>query len=78
MTTTKELVDLLRERNTMGKYDTLIQKAHDGDYHDFQSEEPFPKMQLVEDLRQFPELEDIAKMAMSGDFDESLFDEGEA
>jgi hypothetical protein len=75
--TNKELVTELTERNTEGKYDKLIERAKDNGYHDFKFDEDkyedciCPKMDLVEDLKTFPELNDIREAVIGGDYDES-------
>ncbi|MFN3405172.1 MAG: hypothetical protein ACK40G_13825 [Cytophagaceae bacterium] len=68
---------ILELRNTNGKYDHIIQKAKKGGYHDYkfdlvypETEALCPKMELIDELSQFPELEDIIDMVVSGDFDD--------
>lgn len=77
MNTHIELVAELRKRNSDGRYDTLIENAQTMGYHDYKFDYDFwdrdyvePKTKLVEDLRKFPELEDIAQQVMNGDYDE--------
>jgi hypothetical protein len=77
MNTHKDLPQILRKRNSAGKYDELIMNAEAFHYHDFKTDNAAPKMTLVQDLQAFPELTDIAQMVMNGQFDESLFDEPE-
>lgn len=68
--TKKELPELLEQRNTEGKYDSLIWNAKQGLFHDFESDSATPKVLLLKKLRQYPELEDVAQMVMNGEFDE--------
>ena len=71
MTTNEDLVKILHERNTGRQYDALIKLAARNHYHDYKSDVAAPKMELVEDLSNFPELNDISQMVMRGEFDES-------
>jgi len=72
-----ELVQELTERNKEGKYDDIIARAKEKGYHDFKFDEDkypdciCPKMDLVKDLSDFPELSDIRGGVMGGEFDES-------
>jgi len=76
-TTNVELVQELTERNTEGKYDKIIERAKGNGYHDFKFDEDkyedciCPKIDLVNDLSAFPELEDVRKGVVNGDYDES-------
>jgi hypothetical protein len=70
--TTKELVEILTERNTHGKYDKLIADAKAGKFHDFKSDEATPKTILAHELHKFKDLEDLADRVMEGEFDEDL------
>lgn len=76
--TSKELVEELRDRNKIYQYDWIIRKALANMYHDFkvpleQVEEP--KTLLVADLSQHPELSDIRQRVIDGEFDEKGDDE---
>lgn len=77
-TTNNELVEVLTSRNVDGKYDKIIERAKKNGYHDFKfdqnpeyEETICPKIDLVEDLSKFPELEDVRNDVMSGVYDES-------
>ncbi len=77
-TTDVELVQELDERNIDGKYNAIIERAKNKGYHDFKFDldERYndcvcPKMQLVEDLAKFPELDSVRKEVMNGAYDES-------
>lgn len=70
MTTDVELVAELEKRNLGGRYDELINNAICGMYHDFKSEEPFPKTLLILHLDNFAELEDIIEDVENGMYDE--------
>jgi hypothetical protein len=77
-TTTIDLVNALTKRNVDGKYDKIIERAKDNGYHDFKFEQSgkypdciCPKVELVEDLSVFPELEDVRSDVMNGVYDES-------
>lgn len=76
-TTNVELVQELTERNTEGKYDKIIERAKDCGYHDFKMDDDKyedsigPKIDLVNDLSKFPELEDIRQGVINGVYDES-------
>jgi hypothetical protein len=71
MTTTKELPQLLAERDP-ARYKSIISKALAGVYHDYKSEEAMPKVRLVNDLSIYPELYDIREAVIRGDYDEDL------
>lgn len=78
---TKDIADILKAINTEGKYDAIILRASLQGYHDFKHDKIpdhpewgeciCPKVQLVDDLRKFPELESIADDVISGKYDES-------
>lgn len=78
--TNKELVQELQERNTERRYDQLIINAKSGRYHDYKNPEDVVcgKVELVLDLSPFPELQDIRKAVMDGDYDEEMDDEDKA
>jgi hypothetical protein len=63
----------LAARNIDGKYDKLIERAKNNWYHDFKNPDHVPdgKMQLIDDLSRFPELNDIRMAVMDGDYDDS-------
>ena len=48
---------------------TIIERAENGDYHDFKSEIPMPKMMLFRDLKLIG-LDDLAEKSMAGNYDE--------
>ncbi len=67
-----ELVKELAERNSDNKYDEMIFEAQSGEYHDFKNNKYVcGKVELVDKLSKFPELEDIRKAVINGDYDES-------
>jgi hypothetical protein len=70
MTTDKDLVELLQQRNTNGRYDKLIAQAANGDFHDFKTQHALPKLMLVSALDKFHELSDIREAVINGDYDE--------
>jgi len=72
--TNKELVEELEKRNVEGKYDQMIRKAKLNWYHDFKAPDEAPggtKLDLVNDLANFPELNDIRRDVINGEYDES-------
>lgn len=79
MAQTKDIAEILRKRDPE-KYKAIIERAELNGYHDFKFDKipghpeygdiACPKVQLVHDLGQFPELADIRNQVMSGDFDE--------
>ncbi len=79
MATTKDLATLLAQRDPV-KYMEIITRAANNGYHDHKFDKvPLhpeygeclcPKVQLVKDLSQFPELRDIAEDVMNGIYDE--------
>lgn len=76
-TTDKELVALLKKRNYDGQYDDLIEKAAKGYFHDFKSDLATPKMALAAELEKFPELADIRKAVMDGEYDDEHPNDGD-
>lgn len=70
--TNNELVELLQQRNQNNQYDWLIENAKNNRYHDFKNPEDVlcGKMELVDDLNQYPELDDIRQDVMNGVYDE--------
>ena len=79
-TTKHHLVEALKARNENGKYNTIIARAANNGYHDHKFDKipghpeygdcNCPKIKLVEDLQQFPELIDITQDVMQGVYDE--------
>lgn len=84
MAATKDIADILRQRDPE-KYKHIIERAELDGYHDFKydripghpeyADGLLPKMQLVQDLGVFPELNDIRDKVMAGDFDDDTPDE---
>jgi hypothetical protein len=80
MAQTKDIATLLTQRDA-NKYKAIIDRAANNGYHDHKfSKVPghpeygdciCPKVQLVSDLREFPELSDITERVVRGDFDET-------
>lgn len=70
--TNKELVEELTRRNTKGEYDQLIKNALANRYHDYKNPDDVicGKIDLVNELTHFPELSDIRKQVINGDYDE--------
>lgn len=70
--TSVDLVRVLEERNKGGKLDRIINEARLNHFHDFKSpiEIASPKGYLIEQLSVHPELEDIMKAVIAGDYDE--------
>lgn len=76
---TKDLADILRQRDDE-KYKHIIIRAANNGYHDHKFEKIpghpeygdclCPKMQLIDDLSPYPELLDIIRQVVNGDFDE--------
>lgn len=79
-TGTIEIASILKERRGGEKYRAIIDRAANNGYHDHKfnkipghpeyGECICPKLQLVKDLSQFPELDDIKKDVMNGKYDE--------
>lgn len=77
---TIEIANILRERRGGEKYRAIIERAANNGYHDHKFDKIpghpeygeclCPKVQLVQDLNKFPELEDIKKDVMNGKYDE--------
>lgn len=72
-TTDIDLVDELVRRNEEGEYDELIQNARNRRYHDVAHPPDVkePKMDLLRDLKQFPELKDVVQDVLNCEYDES-------
>jgi hypothetical protein len=76
---TIDLVDILSKRDAE-KYRPIIERAALNGYHDHKHDKipghpeygecTCPKVQLVKDLSEFPELEDIRQEVMNGKYDE--------
>jgi len=79
MAQTKDLATILAQIDPV-KYSAIITRASNNGYHDHKfhkipghpeyGECNCPKVQLVSDLDKFPELADIRKRVMNGEFDE--------
>jgi len=77
---TIDIAQILRDRRGGEKYRAIIDRAANNGYHDHKFDKvpghpeygecTCPKVQLVQDLSKFPELEDIRKDVMSGKYDE--------
>lgn len=71
------LPQLLRSRDAV-RYQTLIERAEAGYYHDFKfdllpgADYVCPKIQLAAELSVFPELGDLVKDVYDGVFDDQL------
>lgn len=69
--TTVELVQELEKRNVDSRYDQIIAEAKEGEFHDFKNNKyATPKIALVGYLDKFPELTDIKKAVIAGEYDE--------
>lgn len=79
MAGTKDIAQILTSRDP-GRYKSIIERAELNGYHDFKfdsipghpeyAECVCPKIQLLEDLSKFPELEDIRQNVIGGEYDE--------
>lgn len=79
MAETKDIAEILRKREPE-KYKAIIERAELNGYHDYKFMKipghpeygkcNCPKVQLLEDLSPFPELEDIQQRVIKGEFDE--------
>lgn len=71
--TTKELVIELQALNKDGRLSNIISKASLGFYHDFKAPEHVicGKTDFVNDSASFPELKELRRAVMNGDYDES-------
>jgi len=75
-----EIAHILAKRNPE-RYKAIIERASLNGYHDFKHDSIpghpeyadciCPKVQLIEDLFQFPELSDIRERVIAGDFDDT-------
>jgi hypothetical protein len=70
-----DLPKMLLAKDENKRFSGLIEKAVKGMYHDYKSDLATPKVELVNDLSRFPELEEIRQMVMEGEFDEEADDE---
>lgn len=85
MAQTKDLAEILNQRNVNGKYDAIIERAANNGYHDHKYDKvpghpeygtcACPKVQLVQDLMKFPELMDIRNDVVAGKYDEPADDQ---
>jgi len=73
MNTITDLPKILRARGA-ARYKTIIDKAVVGTYHDYKSQLNMCKVELVNDLARYPELEDIKQAVMEGKYDEEADD----
>lgn len=74
-----ELVIELEGKNIAGRYDSLISEAKAGEFHDFKNNKYVcGKVELASQLSKFPELEDIRKGVINGDYDELPDEEDKA
>lgn len=79
MPVTKDLANILSKLNPV-KYRHIIERAAANGYHDYKydriighpeyGETACPKLQLVEDLSKFPELQEIRQQVIDGLYDE--------
>lgn len=71
MSTKTALVEELEKRNTGNSMAlaAMIRRAREGAYHDFESTQATPKVNLVRDLKAFG-FNDLVTRVMQGDFDE--------
>lgn len=79
MAASKDLAEILSKRDPE-KYKAIIERAANNGYHDHKFDKipghpeyantACPKMQLVQDLSFFPELNDIRSRAMDGEWDD--------
>lgn len=67
-----DLVTELTELNEDGRYDDMIEKAKNGFYHDVKHPPNItePKVDLVKDLKRFPELSEILTDVLNCEYDE--------
>lgn len=85
MAGTKEIAEILRQKEDPEKYKSIIQRAELYGYHDHKFDKipghaeygmaACPKVQLVKDLSVFPELNDIRQDVIDGKYDEPPDDE---
>jgi hypothetical protein len=68
-----ELPQELEALNKDGKYDEIIAEAKAGEYHDFKNQKyACGKIEVVNKLSAFPELNHIRQAVMDGDYDEEM------
>lgn len=77
---TKDIANILRGKRGGEKYRAIIERAANNGYHDHKFDKVpnhpeygecmCPKIQLVQDLSKYPELEDIKQDVMNGKYDE--------
>ena len=77
-----DLPMVLETLNREGKYDHMINRAKEGGYHDFKFIELpayndciCPKMELVDDLSEFPELSELRSAVIHGEYDDEADEE---
>ena len=85
--TTKELAEILKKMNA-DKYKHIIDRAANNGYHDFKFDQIkghpeygdciCPKIQLMHDLLEHPELSEIVKDVIDGVYDEAADEEDKA
>ncbi|TXI90019.1 MAG: hypothetical protein E6Q36_02275 [Chryseobacterium sp.] len=74
-----ELVQELEALNKDGKYDEMIAEAKAGEYHDFKNTKYIcGKVEVVNKLSKFPELDHIRQAVINGEYDESPDEEDKA
>lgn len=83
-TPSKQLAEVLTKRDPV-KYKAIIERAANQGYHDHKFDKipghpeygdaPCPKITLVEDLSEFPELIDIQQQVMDGEYDDPADEE---
>ncbi len=66
-----KLVNALRAKPDSMLQAKMLHHVRAFEYHDFKSEKPFPKMQLVHDLNLLG-YTDLAELAMNGEYDDKL------
>jgi len=87
MPASKEIATILSQRDPV-KYQAIIERAVNNGYHDHKfdkipghpeyGETNCPKVQLVQDLFQYPELRDIRERVINGEFDDPADEEDAA
>ncbi len=64
-----KLVDAIKAKPASYLRDKMLKHVEAFEYHDFKSNKPLPKMQLVHDLNLLG-YEDLADLAMNGEYDD--------
>lgn len=85
MNSYEDLPKRLEAFNAGDKYKAIIERARNKGYHDYKFDAipdhpeygqcDCPKMQLVQDLLQFPELHEVCQEVMQGIYDDEADDE---